>query len=143
MIGNAVCAMPPLNKTGFRPKVTVFYCFNAIRDDSFTLGANADIKTVKMPCSSMIREVFLLRAFESGADAVVVLACPEGQCHFVEGNIRAARRVARTKRLVEEIGLDGRRLNLFNVPQGDKAAAEQIINATVAELADIGPNPAA
>jgi len=143
MISNSVCLMSPDAKKQFHPRITVFHCFNALGDDSFTDNAAADIKSVKMPCSSIIREVFLLRAFEAGADAVIVLACPEGQCHYVEGNIRAAKRVARMKKLVDEIGLDGRRLNLFNITPGDRSAAGQIINKTVAELAGLGPNPAA
>lgn len=96
-----------------------------------------------MPCSSITHEVFLLRAFEAGADAVVVLVCPEGQCRYLEGNVRAAKRVARMKKLVDEIGLDGRRLNIFHIPLRDKSAVERIINQTVCDLASLGPNPAA
>jgi len=96
-----------------------------------------------MPCSSIIREVFLLRAFEAGADAVALLVCPEGQCHNVNGNIRAARRVARMKRMIDEIGLDGRRLNIYNIPPGNKLAIQHAIRQTVHDATALGPNPAA
>ncbi len=43
-------------------------------------------RSIKLPCSSMTREVVLLKAFEAGADAVVVLVCPEGSCRYLEGN---------------------------------------------------------
>ncbi len=85
----------------------------------------------------------LLKAFESGSDAVVLLVCPEGQCHYVQGNVRAAKRVARVKKLIDEIGLDGRRLNLYNVSPGDRSAIERIMDQTVHDLASLGPNPAA
>lgn len=90
----------------------------------------------------MTREVVLLKAFEAGADAVIVLACPEGVCHYLEGNLRARKRVENVKRLLDEIGFDGRRLNIYNVSPGDQAAIKSIIAATVSELAALGSTPA-
>ena len=95
-----------------------------------------------MPCSSLTREVVLLKAFEAGADAVVVLVCPEGACHYLEGNIRARKRVAKVKKLLDEIGLDGRRLNIYNISPGDRSAVESIIGQTVSDLVALGPSPA-
>lgn len=132
-------------KTGRRPlqpRITIFHCFNAIANPNGPEDAGCEVKTVMMPCSSMTREVFLLRAFEAGADAVIVLVCPEGACRHLSGNTRAAKRVARVKELLDEIGLGGERLNIFNVPRGDGLAVERIIKQTVSELAGLGPNPA-
>jgi coenzyme F420-reducing hydrogenase delta subunit len=126
-----------------RPKITIFHCFNALNSINDSINNKFDVKEVKMPCSSMTREVFLLRAFEAGADAVVVMVCPEGSCRYIEGNIRAGKRVARMKRLLDEIGLDGRRLNIFFVTDGDHPAIEHIINQTMDSLVILGPNPAA
>jgi F420-non-reducing hydrogenase iron-sulfur subunit len=129
----------------FKPKITLFHCINAFGNaDELTLTVNqsCEIKTVKMACSSMVKDVFLLRAFEAGADAVVVLVCPEGQCRYVEGNIRARKRVAWVRNLLDEIGLDGRRLSLTNMRTGDKSAASQTMNDVVKKLAELGPNPA-
>ena len=91
----------------------------------------------------MVKDVFLLRAFEAGADGVVVLVCPQGQCRYVEGNIRAKKRVAWVQNLLDEIGIDGRRLSLTNIAAGDTAAATQIIDDVLKNLAEVGPNPAA
>ena len=123
--------------------ITVFHCVNAVEDASFLDGAGCDVSFVRMPCSSMTREVFLLRAFEAGADAVVLLVCPEGTCQYMEGNIRAAKRVARVKKMLDEVGIDGKRLNIYNIPRGDKTAVEKIIAKTLSDLAVLGPNPAA
>ena len=95
-----------------------------------------------MPCSSMVKDVFLLRAFEAGSDAVVVLVCPEGQCRFLEGNIRAKKRVAWVRNLLDEIGLNGQRLSLSNISSGDKITVGQIIDDVLKNLAELGPNPA-
>ncbi|MBC8392507.1 MAG: hydrogenase iron-sulfur subunit [Deltaproteobacteria bacterium] len=101
------------------------------------------MKTVKLPCSSMVKDVFLLRAFEAGADAVIVMVCPEGACRYIEGNIRAKKRVGWIKKLLDEIGLDGERLSLFNIASGDEAAVAKVIQKTLKDLTDLGPNPAA
>lgn len=129
----------------FKPKITLFHCINAFGDAAelaLTEKDTCEIKTVKMPCSGMVKDVFLLRAFEAGADGVVVLVCPEGQCRYVEGNIRAKKRVAWVRNLLDEIGLDGGRLFLGNMAAGDNATANQTINDVLKNLAELGPNPA-
>ena len=130
----------------FEPKITIFHCINSFTESALSyLGEidNVDIKYIKLPCSGMIKDVYLLRAFEAGADAVIVMACPEGECRFVEGNIRAKKRVGWTRSLLDEIELDGSRLSLFNINPKDKEAAAKIIKDTLSKLKDIGPNPAA
>lgn len=129
----------------FKPKITLFHCINAVDDTAelFLTGKDTcEIQTVKMPCSSMVKDVFLLRAFEAGADGVIVLVCPEGQCRFLEGNIRAKKRVAWVRNLLDEIGLNGQRLPLSNIPSGEKITASQIIDDVLKNLAELGPNPA-
>lgn len=129
----------------FTPKITLFHCINAFSDkDSSPLtdGDGFEAHIVKLPCSSMVKDVYLLRAFEAEADAVVVLVCPERQSRYLEGNIRAKKRVERLKNLLNEIGLGSRRLSIFNLALGDEAAAAEIIQKTLSELAELGPSPA-
>ena len=132
----------PRNKT-VKAKITVFHCFNALADITFPETPDYEIQSVKLPCSSLTRAVVLLRAFEAGADAVLVIVCPEGSCRYLQGNLRASKRVTHVKHLLDEIGLDGRRLNLFNIPHGDQSKANRLIEQTLADIAVLGPNPAA
>jgi len=130
----------------FIPKITVFHCINAFTENTplpFVGGNDYEIKFIRLPCSSMVKDVFLLRAFEAGADGVVVLVCPEGQCRYVEGNIRAKKRVVWVQNLLDEIGIDGQRLSLSNIAAGDTATASQIIDDILKNMAELGPNPAA
>jgi F420-non-reducing hydrogenase iron-sulfur subunit len=129
----------------FRPKITIFHCINAFgdkRSSPLTGGDGFETHIVKLPCSSMVKDVYLLRAFEAGADAVVVLVCPERQCRHLEGNIRAKKRVERLKNLLDEIDFDSRRLSIFNLALGDEDAAAEIMKKTLSELAELGPSPA-
>lgn len=140
---NSMAEVAAANNTAvFKPKITVFHCFNALSSTAGTDSNEYDISPVRMPCSSMTREVFLLKAFEAGADAVVVMVCPEGDCRYMEGNIRAGKRVARVKKILDEIGLDGKRLNIYPVPEKDYNTIDRIINQTISDLAVLGPNPA-
>jgi F420-non-reducing hydrogenase iron-sulfur subunit len=122
------------------PRITVFHCINALANAALLDYDNCEINSVKLPCSSLSREVVLLKAFEAGADAVVVLVCPEGSCRYLQGNLRTAKRVARVKKMLDEIGIDGRRLNLYNIPHGDVRATERIIENTLTNLTWMGPN---
>ena len=133
-------------ETVFKPKITIFHCINTFAEgDVIPLaGGEAFEPTfVKLPCSSMVKDVFLLRAFENGADAVVVLVCPEGACRYVEGNLRAKKRVGWVKNLLDDIGLDGRRLSLFNVFHGDAAAGDAALQSVLDLMQEMGHNPAA
>ena len=129
----------------FKAKITVFYCINTFGNGaplSLTDGGECEFRLIKLACSSMVKDVFLLRAFEAGADAVIVLVCPEGQCRYVEGNLRAYKRVMWVKKLLDEIGIDGNRLSLANISSEDKDAAARIVEKVRAELLERGPSPA-
>jgi F420-non-reducing hydrogenase iron-sulfur subunit len=128
-----------------KTKITLFHCINVFGDGAAlpTIWAErVELSFVKMPCSSMVKDIFLLRAFESGADAVLVLVCAEGSCRYVEGNLRAAKRVKWVQALLDDIGLNGRRLALCNVGAGDFQAVEQAIREAESVVADLGANPA-
>ena len=121
------------------------YCINSFAEKAAWHAAfknDAEVSLVKLACSSMVKDVYLLRAFEAGSDAVVVFVCPEGRCRYVEGNIRAKKRIAWVQKLLDEIGLNGKRLSLFHMVSGDDDAAEKIIRETLAGLEDLGLSPA-
>jgi len=127
----------------YKPKITLFHCINAFDNYALLPGREGtlELKPVKMACSSMVKDVFLLRAFEAGADAVAVFVCPEGQCRYVEGNIRAIKRVNFVKNLLDEIGLGGGRLSLHNVKSGDIEIVVRILQQILSDINDIGPSP--
>ena len=84
----------------------------------------------------MIKDVFILKAFECGADGVMVIGCPSGKCKRVDGNLRSAKRVAWVQKLLDEIGLGGQRLVYTSCDSTDAAIA-----MLLKELAVLGPNP--
>lgn len=75
-------------------------------------GLPDGVEWVRLPCGGALDELHILRAFESGAGRVMVLACNEGACRSVNGNRWAERRVLAARRLLEEAGIPGWRLEL-------------------------------
>jgi coenzyme F420-reducing hydrogenase delta subunit len=125
--------------------VTVFHCINTFGEgEALPVFRQKGVvpKFIKLPCSSMVKDIFLLRAFEAGADAAIVLVCPEGACRYVEGNLRAKKRVRWVQKLLDEIGLSGARLALFNVAPNDADGASAAIGEKLAQIAALGPSPA-
>ena len=129
----------------FKPEIVIFHCINSFTENATFVEHKEDfeLKFVKMACSGMVKDIFLLNAFESGADAVIVFVCPEGICRHIEGNIRAKKRVGWVENILDEIGLDRRRLSIFNISREDKDSAKNAIQDTLSNLSDLGPNPAA
>ena len=66
----------------------------------------SNVKIIRVPCSGKVDALHIVKAFEKGADGVYVAGCLEGDCHFKNGNARAARRVAYVQKYLEEIGIE-------------------------------------
>ncbi len=79
-----------------------------------------------LPCSGRIESLHLLRAIESGVDKVYVVTCPEAACRYREGNLRAKKRLAYTQKLIEEIGLERKRLELIHLPAGTVTTIDKL-----------------
>jgi F420-non-reducing hydrogenase iron-sulfur subunit len=82
-----------------------------------------------------------LRAFENGADGVLVAGCEEGSCHFKEGNLIAKRRVNYTRRLLAEMGLEEERIRMVNIGAADARPLAEILKSMVETVRKLGPSP--
>jgi coenzyme F420-reducing hydrogenase delta subunit len=92
---------------------------------SMRLQYPPEIRIILVPCTGRVDIQHLLKAFEMGADAVFVSGCHEGECHYLSGNLYAKRRVARVKKILQDVGLEPERLEMFHVSasEGPKFAA--------------------
>jgi coenzyme F420-reducing hydrogenase delta subunit len=83
----------------------------------------------------------MLKAFENGADGVMVIGCLEGDCHYVSGNIRARARVERVRGILEQIQLGQDRIRMYNLSAGEGSRFAQFANEFVEHIQDLGPSP--
>jgi coenzyme F420-reducing hydrogenase delta subunit len=123
--------------------LTAFCCHNALYRSKNLQGKSKagapGVHTVEVPCSGKVEPLQILKAFENGADGVLVIACPPQQCMTIEGSRRQARRIARTKDLLAEAGLEPERL-MLHMSKG--AAADEyahIISTAEKSIAKFGP----
>lgn len=130
----------------FQPKIEAMictYCTYAAADlaGSQRLQYPHTVEIVKYPCTGRVSIVHILKAFEVGADAVLVGGCEVGSCHFVEGNLRATERVAYAKKLLAETGLGGDRLEMFYISASDSHGFVSAVNEMTERAKKMGPNP--
>ncbi|MFQ5910158.1 MAG: hydrogenase iron-sulfur subunit [Thermoplasmata archaeon] len=133
-------------ENGFEPRIVAFccnYCAYAAADlaGSMRLSYPPNVKVIRLPCSGKVDITYLLRAFEDGADGVMVAGCLEGDCHFMEGNYRAKRKVNHAKRLLEEIGFESERLEMFNLSSAMAGRFAEIIEEMTERIRKLGPSP--
>ncbi len=130
----------------FEPEIIAFcchYCAYGAADlaGSMRLNYPANVKIVKLPCTGKVDIIYLLKAFEDGVDGVYVAGCLEGNCHFTDGNIKAKRRVARAKKLLDEIGLDGKRLEMYNMSASMGPRFAEVAREMTEKIKALGPSP--
>ena len=119
------------------------YCAYAAADlaGSMRLEYPDNVRVLRLPCTGKIEVDYILAAFERGVDGVIVAGCLEGGCHFLEGNLRARKRVERAKQLLEEIGLEPDRLEMYNLSSADGPRFAEIATEMSERLARLGPSP--
>jgi coenzyme F420-reducing hydrogenase delta subunit len=74
-----------------------------------------NLRVIPVPCAGRVDTLHILKAFENGAAAVLVLGCEEGACHHLTGNTRAKERVKHSEILLKEIGGNGRYVAMSNL----------------------------
>jgi coenzyme F420-reducing hydrogenase delta subunit len=101
----------------------------------------ANVRIVHVPCTGKVEVQQILAAFDRGIDGVLVAGCLEGGCHFVEGNLRARRRVEAARRILDEIGLGGERLRMVNLSASEAPTFVARVREMVETVARLGPSP--
>ncbi len=132
----------------FEPKIVAFccnYCAYAAADlsGSMRLQYPPNIRIIKTPCTGRLEVQFFMKAFEKGADGVLVAGCLEGGCHFIDGNLFAKKRVNTTRDMLEELGLEKERLRMVNISASMARPFTDIVNDMVATIKKLGPSPLA
>lgn len=128
----------------FEPKIIGFLCNWCSYTGADLAGVSRiksapNVRVIRTMCSGRVDPAFILKAFQLGADGVIVMGCHLGDCHYQEGNYKTIRRIPFLKRLVRDFGIDPRRLRLewVSASEGDRFAA--IVNEMTEEIRGLGP----
>ena len=131
---------------GFEPKIIGFLCNWC----SYTGADLAGVSRLQYPpnfipirvmCTGAVDPVYVIKALLEGADAVLIAGCHPGDCHYLSGNYKARRRVSILKKLMEDIGLEERRVRLECISASEGQKFADTVNEMVKETKEMGPNP--
>jgi coenzyme F420-reducing hydrogenase delta subunit len=100
-----------------------------------------DIRAVRVMCTGRIDMLFILKAFVDGADGVLVSGCHFGDCHYLEGNFKAAKRMFMIKNLLRNIGLDDKRFRMTFVSASEGAKWATVMEDVSSKIRELGPSP--
>jgi F420-non-reducing hydrogenase iron-sulfur subunit len=130
----------------FEPLVIAFcchYCAYTAADLAGTMRLQYpdNIRIVRLPCTGKVDIRVLLEAFEKGADGAYVAGCMEGDCHFLTGNLRAKKRVALAKRILEDAGIGGDRLEMYNMSAAEGPRFAEVAREMTEKIRKLGPSP--
>jgi F420-non-reducing hydrogenase iron-sulfur subunit len=130
----------------FSPKIVAFccyYCAYSAADlaGSLRLQYPPTVRMIEQPCSGKIDIRLLLQAFEEGADGVYVAGCLEGDCHFLKGNIRAKKRVNAARKILDQVGVGGERLEMFNLSGSMGPKFADLAIEMTERILKLGPSP--
>ena len=100
-----------------------------------------NVKNIEMPCTGRVDILFILQAFEKGADGVLVVGCLEGECHYLEGNLRARKRVNYVKEILKSLGMEEERLEMHNLSSAMGQKFAEIITNMTERIKELGPSP--
>jgi len=128
----------------FEPKIVGFLCNWCSYSGADLAGVSRmkmapNVRSIRVMCSGRVDPTFVLKAFTSGADGVLIGGCHPGDCHYAEGNYKALRRSVFLKRMLKEQGIDPRRLRIewISASEGDKYA--RVVDELTQTIRQLGP----
>jgi F420-non-reducing hydrogenase iron-sulfur subunit len=130
----------------FEPLIIAFacnWCSYAASDVAGTSRSYypANVRIIRVMCSGMVNPAYIIRAFEGGADGVLIAGCHPGDCHYISGNTKAEKMVGRMKTLLNRLGLENERLRLQWISSGEGGLFARTVEEMVSRLKELGPSP--
>jgi coenzyme F420-reducing hydrogenase delta subunit len=128
----------------FEPKIMAFVCNWCTYAGADLAGTSRmeyrpNVRIIKLPCTGRIDPLFIIKAFENGADGVLVSGCHPGDCHYTTGNYHARRRWMGFKALMEFCGIDEKRITFSWVSASEAIKWVDLINNVTDQIRALGP----
>jgi F420-non-reducing hydrogenase iron-sulfur subunit len=130
----------------FEPKILAFACNWCSYAGADLAGISrkqypSNIRMIRVMCSGRVEPIFVLSAFENGADGVLITGCHIGDCHYKSGNKKAEVMVEKTKELLSTLGIGAERLRLEWVSASEGQRFADVVADFTGQLKNLGPNP--
>ncbi|MEE9306826.1 MAG: hydrogenase iron-sulfur subunit [Spirochaetia bacterium] len=130
----------------FEPKIIAFLCNWCTYAGADLAGTSRiqyppNIRIIRMMCSGSLDPTYVLKVLLEGADGVLIGGCHPGDCHYISGNLKARRRVAILKSVLEDVGLEPERVWLRWISASEGAYFAETVREIVEHIRALGPNP--
>jgi coenzyme F420-reducing hydrogenase delta subunit len=131
---------------GWKPKILGIVC-NWCSYAGADLAGSAraqyppDIRIVRLMCTGRVDPLFIMKAFMDGADGVLVSGCHFGDCHYLEGNYKSAKRMFLLKSVLKDLGIEDKRLRMTFVSASEGAKWAKVVEDVVKTINTLGPSP--
>ncbi len=129
----------------FVPNIVAFCCnwcsyAGADLAGSSRLTYPANVKIIRVPCSCRVNPMFILKAFQRGADGVILCGCHPGDCHYVTGNYYTRRRMALLFNFLDYLGIEKERTKVEWVSAAEGQKFSTVMNDFVKQVTALGEN---
>ncbi|MGI5862707.1 MAG: hydrogenase iron-sulfur subunit [Myxococcales bacterium] len=136
--------MATVETRAFEPKIVAFVCnwctyTGADLAGTSRLQMSPNVRVVRLPCTGRIDPLFLIKAFERGADGVIVSGCHPADCHYTSGNYHARRRFAVFREIADMMGIDNQRMAFSWVSASEGNKWRDVVNETTERVRNLGP----
>ena len=131
----------------FEPTIIAFvcnWCTYTAADLAGTsrLSYPKNVRLIRVMCTGMVDPQYIIKAFLEGADGVLVSGCHPGDCHYINGNYKARRRIKLLKEILSQFGFEQQRLRLTWIGASDGIQFAEIMRNLVAQVKALGPSQA-
>jgi coenzyme F420-reducing hydrogenase delta subunit len=134
-------------ETDFEPTIVAMVC-NWCTYTAADLAGTArmiqspNVRLIRMMCTGMVDPKYVIKALLSGADAVLISGCHPGDCHYINGNYKARRRVKLLQEILPRFGIEQERLKLTWIGASDGNEFAATINELTKRIRELGPSAA-
>ena len=130
----------------FEPKIIAFCCNWCSYTGADLAGVSRlqyppNVRIVRVMCSGMVHPNLVIDALTKGADGVIMCGCHIGDCHYIEGNLRAEKRADAINLLLEDFGLEEERFRLEWVSASEGQRFAEMVEQFTNEVRELGPSP--
>jgi F420-non-reducing hydrogenase iron-sulfur subunit len=132
--------------TDFQPTILAFCCNWCSYAGADLAGVSRlqmppNVHVIRVMCSASVKPEYVLKALSQGIDGVLVLGCHIGDCHYMTGNHRTAKRMPLVQKVLKETGIDEKRMKLDWVSAAEGEKFQKVITDFVEDIQKLGPSP--
>lgn len=131
-------------KKDWEPKIIGFLCNWCSYTGADLAGTSRlqyppNIRIIKVMCSGRVNPQFVLKALQEGADGVLVSGCHPGDCHYIEGNYHAKRKLSLLRGLMEFVGVEAERFQVSWVSASEGQKFSEVVTKFTKRIKELGP----